>query len=74
MIFIMNFHSVTQILGCLACAIYFVANYKNKLDINISFNKFVLKLKGSKKNMCFVTDSYFFNMNNLVRKSQNFKL
>ena len=70
----MNFHAVTQILGCLACAIYFVANYKNKLDINISFNKFVLKLKGSKKNMCFVTDSYFFNLNNLVRKSQNFKL
>ena len=47
----MNFHSVTQILGCLACAIYFVANFKNKLDINISFNKFVLKLKDSKKYM-----------------------
>ena len=47
----MNFHSVTEILGCLACAIYFVANFKNKLDINISFNKFVLKLKDSKKYM-----------------------
>lgn len=45
----MNFHSVTQILGCLACAIYFVANCKNKLGINISFKKFVLKLKGLKK-------------------------
>lgn len=58
----MNFHSVPQILECLACATYFVANSKNKSDINISLKKFVLKLKGSKKikSTCFVINFIYF--------------
>lgn len=56
----MNFHSVPQILECLACATYFVANYKNKSDINISLKKFVLKLKGSKKNKIYMFCDKFY--------------
>lgn len=38
-----------QIPECLACTTYFVANCKNKSDLNISFKKLVLKFKGSNK-------------------------
>lgn len=57
----MDFHSVPQILECLACATH-SGKLQMKSDMNIFFKKLALKFKGSKKITCFCNSgkTYFY--------------
>lgn len=59
----MDFHSVPQILECLACATH-SGKLQMKSDMNIFFKKLALKFKGSKKTLhVFVTLVKFIFIN-----------